>query len=639
MRYLELLEIKDAKKIINDKLSELKNEEIDLIYSNGRILSEDVISEVDVPPFDRSRMDGYAVLAKDTYEADESNPITLKIIDSVKAGAFSDKKLTEKTCIEIATGAPMPKSADAVVMVEYTEQISENEIKIYDAVAPHENIQYCGSDIMVGELILRKGTKLTARDIGAISAIGKNKINVEKSLNVGLISTGNELQALGNDLKPNKIYDVNTYTLASSIQENGWNFNFYGIVEDNENDLKEKITKALNNDEDVIILSGGTSAGVGDLTSTVIEELGGEILVHGIKIKPGKPTIIGQIHFNNKNKLVVGLPGYPTSCLTIFDVLFNEKGNLLTAHFHPRYLSAKGREEYLPVSIIKGLEGYGVYPIVKGSGAITSLTYADGYVIIPENKEMLEDEVVDVHLFGNIKLGLNIIGSHCIGIDHILQKSDLIAKTVNVGSLGGISSIKRDEADIAGVHLLGNDGEYNIPFLKKYGVKNASLVRGYLREQGFMFKKELNKKIEDKIGFELKTIEDIVKLLKSPIAEEIDFINRNKGAGTRVLFDKFLKDNLINKSNINGYDLEAKTHSAVGASIAMNKVEMGVGIKTIAEKYNLEFIKLADENYDLLIRNEKLNDPEVLEFVELLKKVDLPFKKPDNCGEIIYKSI
>ncbi|MCS3921891.1 putative molybdopterin biosynthesis protein [Methanococcus voltae PS] len=634
MRYLELLEIKDAKKIIMDKLSELQNEEIDLIYSNGRILSDDIVSAVDVPPFDRSRMDGYAVLAKDTYEADESNPITLKVIDSVKAGAFSDKKLTEKTCIEIATGAPMPKSADAVVMVEYTEQIAENEIKIYDAVAPHENIQYCGSDIMVGELILRKGTKLTARDIGAISAIGMDKIKVEKSLNVGLISTGNELQELGDNLKPNKIYDVNTYTLASSIQENGWNFNFYGIVGDNKIDLKEKITNALNKDEDVIILSGGTSAGVGDLTSTVIEELGGEILVHGIKIKPGKPTIIGQILYNNKHKLVVGLPGYPTSCLTIFDVLFNEKGNLLTAHFHPRYISAKGREEYLPVSIIKGLDGYGVYPIVKGSGAITSLTYADGYVIIPENKEMLEDEVVDVHLFGNIKLGLNIIGSHCVGIDYILQKSDLIAKTINVGSLGGISSIKREEADIAGIHLLGNDGEYNIPFLKRYGVKNASLVRGYLREQGFIFKKEL----VEKVGFELKTIEDVLKLLKSPVAKEIDFINRNKGAGTRVLFDKFLKDNKINKSNVNGYDLEAKTHSAVGASIATDKVDMGVGIKTIAEKYNLEFIKLADENYDLLIRNEKINDPEVLEFIELLKKVELPFKKPNDCGEIIYKS-
>ncbi|MBP2171877.1 molybdopterin biosynthesis protein [Methanococcus voltae] len=634
MRYLELLEIKDAKKIIMDKLSELQNEEIDLIYSNGRILSDDIVSAVDVPPFDRSRMDGYAVLAKDTYEADESNPITLKVIDSVKAGAFSDKKLTEKTCIEIATGAPMPKSADAVVMVEYTEQIAENEIKIYDAVAPHENIQYCGSDIMVGELILRKGTKLTARDIGAISAIGMDKIKVEKSLNVGLISTGNELQELGDNLKPNKIYDVNTYTLASSIQENGWNFNFYGIVGDNKIDLKEKITNALNKDEDVIILSGGTSAGVGDLTSTVIEELGGEILVHGIKIKPGKPTIIGQIPYNNKHKLVVGLPGYPTSCLTIFDVLFNEKGNLLTAHFHPRYISAKGREEYLPVSIIKGLDGYGVYPIVKGSGAITSLTYADGYVIIPENKEMLEDEVVDVHLFGNIKLGLNIIGSHCVGIDYILQKSDLIAKTINVGSLGGISSIKREEADIAGIHLLGNDGEYNIPFLKRYGVKNASLVRGYLREQGFIFKKEL----VEKVGFELKTIEDVLKLLKSPVAKEIDFINRNKGAGTRVLFDKFLKDNKINKSNVNGYDLEAKTHSAVGASIATDKVDMGVGIKTIAEKYNLEFIKLADENYDLLIRNEKINDPEVLEFIELLKKVELPFKKPNDCGEIIYKS-
>ena len=625
LRYLELCDIEYAKSIVKGVIESYENEEVNLFNSINRILAEDIISNVDVPPFDRSKMDGYAVKSEDTYDAEEDNPITLKIVDSVKAGEFSDVEIKNGECIEIATGAPIPKGANAVVMVEYTEK-ENGMVKIYKPVSPHENIQYCGSDIMAGELILRKNTILSPRDIGALSAIGRDKIKVKKKINIGLISTGNELINPDESPKPYKIYDVNTYTLASSILEKGWNFKFYGIVKDNKKDLMESIKNAIDDDNDIVILSGGTSAGVGDLTANVIEELGGRVLIHGIKIKPGKPTIIGSIKHKstsgNKEKLIVGLPGYPTSCLTIFDVLFNEKGKTITGHFPIRYMSAKGRTEYLPVSIIKGNEGYVVYPITKGSGAITSLTYADGYVVIDENKEILEDENVEVHLFGNILFGLNIIGSHCVGIDEILRKGNIFAKTINVGSLGGLMAIKRGEADIAGIHLLADDGEYNIPFIQKYKVKNAVLVRGYIRRQGFMFKKELG----------INTIDDIVKNIK-----KYKFINRNKGAGTRILFDKFLKENKINKNDINGYEIEAKTPSAVGASVAMGKVDIGVGIETIAEKYELGFIPIGDEYYDFLIKSDKLEDEDVMKFIETLKKVELPFKKPENCGEIIFK--
>jgi len=615
LRYLELCTIEHAKNIVNQLLEGLTTEEVGLFELSGRILAEDIVSNVDVPPFDRSRMDGYALKAKDTFDAEEDKPVLLKVVDKIRAGDYSDFEINDLECMEIATGAPIPKGADAVLMVEYTENLGD-AVKIYDAVSPHENIQYCGNDIMVGELILRKNTKISPRDIGAISAVGKNKVKVFKNPKIGLISTGNELINPEDELSPYKIYDVNTYTIASSILEKGWNFSFYGIVKDNKEDLIEKLKQAMN--EDVILLSGGTSAGVGDLTSTAIEELGGEILVHGIKIKPGKPTIIGKIG----KKLVVGLPGYPTSCLTIFDVLFNEKGKTLRAHVHNRYLSAKGREEYLPVSIIKGKDGYGAYPVLKGSEAITSLTYADGYIIIPENKEMIEDESFDVHMFGDIKIGLNIIGSHCIGIDHILRKGQILARTVNTGSLGGIMAIKRKESDIAGIHLLDNNNEYNISYLKKYGVTDAVLVRGYLREQGFMFKPELG----------INSVEDLIQKL-----ENYKIINRNKGSGTRILFDKFLKENGIDKKTLNGYEIEAKTHSAVGAAVLMDKAQVGIGIKTIADHYKLKFIPIADENYDLLIPKEKLNDEDVLKFIETLKKEPLPFKKPGNSGEIIYE--
>ncbi|MBA2860739.1 molybdopterin biosynthesis protein [Methanococcus maripaludis] len=615
MRYLELCTIDHAKEVVRTLLNELSTEEVSLFELPGRMLAEDIVSNVDVPPFDRSRMDGYAVRAKDTYEAEEDKPVALEIIDKIRAGGNSDLEIASGQCMEIATGAPLPKGADAVVMVEFAE-INGNSVKLYKAVSPHENIQPCGNDIMVGELIMRKNTVISPRDIGAISAVGKNKLKVFKNPSIGLLSTGNELINPDEKLEPYKIYDVNTYTIASSILEKGWNFNFYGIVRDNKEDLMEKLKKAMN--EDVILLSGGTSAGVGDLTSTAIEELGGEILVHGIKIKPGKPTIIGRIG----KKLVVGLPGYPTSCLTIFDVLFNEKGKTMRAQVYNRYMSAKGREEYLPVSIIRGKDGYGAYPVLKGSEAITSLTYADGYIIIPENKEIVEDEIFDVHMFGDIRIGLNIIGSHCVGIDRILRKGQILARTVNTGSLGGIMAVKRKEADIAGIHLLDNNGEYNISYLKKYNVSDAVLVRGYIREQGFMFKKELG----------IKSIDDLIEKIR-----DYRIINRNKGSGTRILFDKFLKENNVDKNSLNGYDIEAKTHSAVGAAVSMGKAQIGLGISTISDHYNLEFIPIADEYYDLLIPKEKLYDEDIIKFIETLKKEELPFKKSKDAGKIIYE--
>ncbi len=617
MRYLTLCSIENAKNIVKEFLGMLKDvEEVDLFNAVGRTLAEDIISNIDVPPYDRAKMDGYAVKAEDTYEAEEDNPVELKIIGSIRAGELKDLKINSGECVEIATGAVIPKGANAVVMVEYTEK-ENGKVKIYKAVPPMENIQFAGSDIMAGELILRKNTPLTPRDIGVLSAIGRKKIKVYKKLKFGIISTGNELATPEEKLKFGQIYDINSYTLASYIKTLGYDFEFFGIARDDKEDLKEKIRKALKCD--IILLSGGTSAGVGDLTETAIKELGGEILVHGIKIKPGKPTIIGRIG----QKLIVGLPGYPTSCLTIFDVLFGNEKNIIKAKFPQRYISARGRTEYLPVILVKHEDGFSAYPITKGSGAITSLSEADGYIIIDENKEILEDEEVNVHVFGDVKIGLNIIGSHCVGVDIIIKEGGLFAKTINVGSLGGLISIKRGEADIAGTHLLDEKtGTYNIPFLEKYKVKNAVLIRGYIREQGFIFRKEL--------GF--KTVEDILENIYN-----LEFINRNRGSGTRILFDKFLKDYKLSPNKIKGYEIEAKTHSAVATAIVMKKADIGLGIKTVADQYGLGFIPLADEYYDFLIRKDRFNDEDVQTFIKTLKIVKLPFKKPKDCGEIIWE--
>ncbi|WP_457612359.1 molybdopterin biosynthesis protein [Methanocaldococcus sp.] len=607
MRYLKLKSVDEAKSIIREFIN--KVEEVDILNALNRVLAEDIFSNIDVPPFDRAKMDGYAVRAEDTYKADEDSPVELKIVGELRAGEVKDIEVKEGEAVEIATGAVIPKGANAVVMVEYTERVGD-KVRIYKPVAPMENIQFAGSDIMVGELVLRKGTLLTPREIGVLAAIGKERVKVNKKLKFAIISTGNELKPLGEKLEIGEIYDINTYTLASYIKSLGHDYKILGIAKDDKEELKAKIMEGL--DCDIILLSGGTSAGVGDLTESSILELGGEILVHGIKLKPGKPTIIGKI----KEKLIVGLPGYPTSCLTVFDILFGLNKNKVKARFRGRYISSKGRTEILPVILAKD----SAYPIVKGSGAITSLSEADGYIVIDENKEIVEDEEVYIYLLGSLEDRINIIGSHCIGIDIILKEGDIKAKTINVGSLGGLLAVKRGEADIAGIHLLDEkSGEYNIPFIKKYDVKNAVLVRGYLREQGFVTKRE-----------DINSLEDIINKIY-----ELNIINRNKGSGTRILFDKFLRDNKIDAKKIKGYNIEAKTHSAVATAVAMGKADIGLCIKPLAEKYNLKFIPLAYEHYDFLIKKDSLKNEEVKRFIETLKKAKIPFKKPKDCGEII----
>ncbi len=608
MRFLKLESLEKAKNIVKEFLRD--TEELYILESLNRVLAEDVFSDIDVPPYDRAKMDGYAVRAEDTYGADEDNPVELRVIGSIKAGEIKDIEVKEGEAVEIATGAIIPKGANAVVMVEYTEREGEN-VKIFKPVAPMENIQFTGSDVMVGELVLREGTLLTPREIGVLAAIGREKVKVYKRLRFAIISTGNEIQELGKKLEKGKIYDINTYTLASYIESLGHSYKILGIAKDDLEEIKEKIKEGL--DCDIILLSGGTSAGVGDLTERAIKELGGEILIHGIKIKPGKPTIIGKIG----EKLVIGLPGYPTSCLTVFDALFGLSKSRIKAKFRGRYISAKGRTEFLPVVIV----GNSAYPVNKDSGSITSLSDADGYIVIEENKEILEDEEVEVHLFSSLSDKLNIIGSHCIGIDIILKEGNIKAKTVNTGSLGGIFAIKRGEADIAGIHLLDENLGYNIPFLEKYRVDNALLVRGYVREQGFVTKRE-----------DINSIEDIIKNIYN-----LRFINRNKGSGTRILFDKFLKDNKIEKSKIKGYNIEAKTHSAVASAVAMGKADIGLCIKPLAERYGLKFIPLAEEHYDFLINKESFDKKEVKKFIETLKKANLPFKKLEDTGSIIWE--
>ncbi len=633
-------------------------EDVGLDRASGRVVAETITAPIDVPPFDRASMDGYAIVASDTFYSDEENPTEVEIKGYIRAG--DDDKITtirKGKCVGIATGAPMPKGANAVIMVEFTDRVKKGRkemIRVYKPVAPGENIMAAGSDIMQGETVIRKGTLISPRETGVLAALGITDVPVFKKPKVGVISTGDEIVVPGEKLGYARIYDVNSRAIIDSINENGGDAVFSGIVKDRPDALYEKLKEMM--DFDIIIMSGGTSAGIGDISYRVIDRLGKPgIIVHGIAIKPGKPTIIGVVD----KKPIFGLPGYPTSAMVVLDVfvtpiirelsgLSKIKRKQVKIKSAMRLYSARGRFEYLLVNLVKGKnDNFSGYPVTGGSGAITTLAEADGYLEIPENTEMIaEGSEVDVTLFSDniVPADLTIIGSHCIGVDlllNVMNESEPIqAKIINVGSSGGLAAVRMGESDISGTHLIDDKtGVYNVPFLKRLKIDNkAYLVRGYDREQGFVIARGNPKGI--------RGIRDVV-------TKDVSFINRNAGSGTRVLFDLELKKlaGILKKSprelsrKIEGYEIEAKSHSAIAAAVAFNKADVGLAIKTVAEQYDLDFVPIKEEKYDFAIPKEKIDKPVVKRFMETLESKEFrdKLKKTPGLsasaktGEIIHR--
>lgn len=657
--FRKLVSVEEAKRLLREHFEPipLGVEEVTLNEGAGRVLGEDVIAEVDVPPFDRASMDGYAIRAEDSFGAEEDKPIILKVVDKVMAGESSSVAVGFGEAVEISTGAPIPKGANGVVMVEYTS--IKDGLKVYKSIIPGENIMACGADIMAGELILRKGEILTPREMGILAAIGRKFLKVYRRPRIAIISTGYEIVEPGRSLEYGKIYDINGRTLADSVAENGGEAIFMGIVGDQLEDIQIKVQEALKI-SDMVLTSGGTSAGIGDLLYLVINNLGFPgILVHGIAVKPGKPAIIGVV----QGKPIFGLPGYPTSALMIFNVftrpILREMAGLPKEVDYPKIyaktaekiFSSGGRREFMPVNLVQSESGYVIYPVPGGSGAITTLAEADGFIEIGERKVYIDEgERVEVELFSQrLKpADLMIIGSNCIGIDVILsimrrKHFSYKSKIISTGSSGGLVAIRRGEADIAGTHLLDSvTGTYNIPFLKQFEITDkAFLIRGYNREQGLLVAKGNPKKIK---GFKDFTRPDLC------------IINRNRGSGTRILLDMQLAslakeigvdfESLVKK--IQGYTFESKSHSAVAVSILQGKADVGLAIKAVAETYNLDFISVAQEHYDFLIRKERINKPSVQAFLEVLRstefreelpKIAIGLKPTKETGSILYNPL
>ena len=657
--FRELRSLEDALTTLTKAWSAtpLPTEKVALENSLDRVLAEDVFSTIDVPSFDRAAMDGFAVLAEDTFKVDEQHPVKLKVLGELEAGDASEYDASRGEAIEIATGAPMPKGANAVVMVEFTKKENGN-VAVFRPVSPGENVTSAGSDVMSGELLLRKFQIITPREVGLLAAAGVEQVSIYRKPRVTIFSSGNELIKPGHALTFAKLYDVNGPAITAAVTECGGQPRFMGILPDNFETIKNRLKEALE-ESDVVISSGSTSSGPGDLVYRAVDELGEPgVLVHGLTIKPGKPALVGLAG----NKLIFGLPGYPTSALMIFHVLVapiirrlankaDVQPTKVQAFSSMKFFKARGRRELLPIQLIAQPNGQlSAYPMQSGSGAISSFALADGFADFPETQEYVDEgESMEVELFGKelVPPSLVAIGSHCVGLDIAFAKlrekyPTFLGRTVNVGSTGGFHAISRGEADIAGVHLQDeNTGEYNIPFIKSFGLADTVvLVRGYDREQGLIVKHGNPKKITG--------VEDLTR-------KGIRFINRNRGSGTRFLIDRHLAkvakshgtDLETISAKIEGYGYEAKSHSAVAAAVKNDRADVGFGIRTVAVSNQLDFIKLDDEKYDFLIAKPRLDKVSVKRFVELIKSREfaesLAQKAPglratEQSGLVVYPS-
>ena len=607
----------------------LGEELIPIEHVRERILSRIVIAKHNVPYFDRSNFDGFAVRAEDTFDAQETAPVSLKLNPEVLAcGVVPEKSVTQGTATTIATGGVMPRGADAVVMIENTLPIESDKsgeagIKILKAVAPSDGVSLAGSDIGAGEVVLRIGDLLGYRETGTLAALGEAKVWVWRRPKVGIISTGDELVAPGGQMELGKVFDSNATVLGHAVEELGCEPVHFGIVPDEESSIETVLQKGL--ELDFVLISGGTSKGEGDLNYRVFEKYNNPgILVHGVALKPGKPLCLAIL----AGTPAAILPGFPTSATFTFSkfiapVLRAMAGRLpeptthVKANLPVRLNSEKGRTEFNLVHLVRNDSGFSAYSTGKGSGSITGFARADGFMEIPRNTEMVEvDEEVRIQLLGKSAHppDLMIIGSQCVGLDYIIgemQKRGVSCKFLAVGSMGGVLAAERGECDLAGTHLLDeNTGEYNSHLL----TPELHLQKGYRRSQGLLFRKDDSNFTDFKSDFE-NTIQQIIN------NAEVRMINRNRGSGTRILLDRLLAD-----KRPAGFFQEAKSHNSVAAAISQNRADWGIAIRSVAEDLGLGFYPIQDEEYDFILPKNRLERPEVALFLSSLQETEIQNK-------------
>jgi putative molybdopterin biosynthesis protein len=606
------------------KMRPLGAETIPLSEALGRILACAVIADVDVPGFDRSSVDGFAVRANDTTGASERQPKPLVLnAEILTPGTVPAIPVLPGTATLIATGGMVPRGADAVVMVEHTDTRDQGSTTVIDvrrAVVSGQFIAFAGSDLARGETVLRAGQVLTSREIGMLAAVGTAAVAVWRRPRVAIISTGDEIVAPGKPIRPGAVYDSNAAIIAAAVEEAGGVPKPLGIGPDDEIVLSRLVDEGLAS-ADMVIMSGGTSKGAGDLCYRAIalfKDPG--IVVHGVALKPGKPLCLAV----TSGKPVVILPGFPTSAIFTFHEFVApiirafagrpaDHAERMRAVLPVRVSSERGRTEFLLVSLVRGADGSSLtaYPAGKGSGAVTAFSQADGFITIEQHAESVAAGTpVEVQLIGEAHLAdLVVIGSHCVGLDVLisrLQAEGISVKALNVGSTGGLAAAKRGECDIAPIHLLDPDsGEYNRPFL----TPELELVGGYRRLQGILYRK-------GDARFEGRSLDEAITVALT--APDCLMVNRNAGSGTRILTDR-----LLNGARPAGYWSQPKSHNAVAVAVAQNRADWGMAIESVARQYGLGFIPAQDEHYDFAIPKSRWDSPAVQHFRKALADISV----------------
>ena len=600
--YIDNIDVEEAKAKYFDILNiDLTYDEVDVVDALGRVTFEAIYAKISSPTYNASAMDGIAVVSKNTDEATETNPLTLEI---------------NKDFVYLNTGNQIADPFDSVIMIEDIIQLEEGKIQILKSAYPWQNIRQIGEDIVATEMILPSKHKIRPIDLGSLISGGIEKIKVNKKPIVGILPTGSEIVQNVADIEDGKIIDSNSKVFEGMVKELGGVANRYAPQIDDFDLLKKDVLKAIE-ENDILLIGAGSSAGTRDYSVKLIEELG-QVIIHGLAMKPGKPTILGII----KGKPVIGIPGYPVSAFLVMDVfvkpliqkyigLDEVETGYIKAQLSRRVVSSLKHKELVRVNLGLVNEKLIATPLSSGAGVSMSLVKADGIAIIPRNVEGVEaGEILDVELFkplSTIRKSLVSIGSHDLIMDVIGDMHSLTSS--HVGSLGGIMAIKRGECHIAPIHLLDMEtGEYNISYVKKYFPnEKMALIKGVQRQQGFIVQKGNPMNIK---GF------------KDFVENEVVYVNRQKGAGTRVLLDYHLGLNNIDSSKIRGYERELNTHMSVAAAVKTGSATTGLGVYSAAKAMDLDFVEVAFEDYDFLIKCDLLEDERIKKFIQIIKSAE-----------------
>ena len=602
--YLKTTPVEEAREIYMDALgdaAEPRAEVISVIDALGRVTSEAVYAKYSSPLYNSAAMDGIAVVSAATEGASEASPLTLK---------------PGEDYMIVDTGDPVKKPYDAVIMAEDTQETADGMV-IRAAAHSWEHVRPVGEDIVAGEMILTRCHRIRPIDIGVLLSGGVTEISVYTQPKVGIIPTGTEIVEPYEDPKEGDIIESNSRMFEAMVRENGGVPHRYDIVGDDYEKIKAAVLKALE-ENDMVLVNAGSSAGTEDYTVHILREIG-EVFIHGVAMKPGKPVILAKAC----GKPVIGIPGYPVSAylavenfaypvLRSFTGLRESHDRRIEAVLSRRLVSSLKHREYVRVRVGRVGGRYVCAPLARGAGAAMSMVKADGFCVIPQESEGFEaGETVEVILFRpaeDVSRTIVCTGSHDLLLDVI---SDLMSgegggvrlSSTHVGSLGGLMALRRGEAHMTPTHLLDEDtGVYNESYIKKlFPDEEMLLVKGVGRTQGIM--------VAPGNPLGIKGVEDLTR---------VKYVNRQRGAGTRVLLDYKLKQAGIDPSEIDGYDAEAATHMAVAAQVASGEADCGMGVYSAAHAMGLDFIPVGDEEYDFAMRPETYELPEMQCFLRLL---------------------